>query len=96
MRNAHLRVRAFGEWIVLDGRDKVLHFIAMMAASGLLGLVYGTLVSSLACGSMSMAKEIYDRKVKKTDVDLGDLAADCAGIIAGLSIVFYVRIRGLA
>ena len=91
---ARLKIRAFGEWVVLDGKDKVLHFLAMMAASGLLGLVYGTLISSLACGSMSMAKEIYDRKVKKEDVDLGDLTADCMGIIAGIAIVFYVRVMG--
>jgi hypothetical protein len=93
---ARLKIRAFGEWVVLDGKDKVLHFLAMMAASGLLGIVYGTLISSLACGSMSMAKEIYDRKVKKEDIDLGDLTADCIGIITGIAIVFYVRVMGLA
>jgi hypothetical protein len=95
LRNAHLRVRAFGEWVVLDGKDKVLHFIAMGVFSFVFGLAYGTLVSSLACGSMAMAKEIYDRKVKKEDVDLGDLTADCAGIMAGIAIVFYVRVMGL-
>jgi uncharacterized protein YfiM (DUF2279 family) len=96
LKNAHIRVRAFGEWVVLDGRDKAMHFIAMAVFSFVFGLAYGTLVAALACGSMAMAKEIYDRKVKKEDVDLGDLTVDCAGIMAGIAIVFWARVAGLA
>lgn len=96
LKNTQIRVRAFGEWVVLSGRDKAMHFIAMAVFSFVFGLAYGTLVSSLACGSMAMAKEIYDRKVKKEDVDLGDLTADCAGIMAGAAIVFWARVAGLA
>lgn len=96
LKNAQIRVRAFGEWVVLSGRDKAMHFIAMAVFSFVFGLAYGTLVSALACGSMAMAKEIYDRKVRKEDVDLGDLTADCAGIMAGIAIVFWARVMGLA
>jgi len=95
-RKARLKIRAFGEWVFLDGKDKVLHFLFMSVLGALLGLAYGIMTSVLACSSLSMAKEIYDRKVKKEDVDLGDLTADCMGIITGVAIVFYVRVMGLA
>lgn len=95
VRKARLKIRAFGEWVVLDGKDKVLHFLLLGAFSMLTGIVYGILTAVLASSCISMAKEIYDRKVKKEDVDLGDLTADCMGIIAGIAIVFYVRVMGL-
>ena len=95
LRNAHLRVRAFGEWVILDGKDKVLHFLLMAVLGALLSVVYGVIVSVLACTSLSLAKEVYDRKIKKTDVDLGDLTADSAGIIVGLLIFALIEYKRL-
>ena len=73
------------------GKDKVEHFIVTFFGTLLTGLMYKIIIGVFAAGIVSIAKEIYDDKIKKEKIDVWDLTADCGGIICGVLIflIYY-------
>jgi len=64
--------------------DKDKHFIICFILSITLGLLTNLFISFVAVTLISLGKELYDKYIKRTFIDIQDLKVDLVGIIFGL------------
>jgi len=70
--------------------DKIEHFVATMFITVIIS-VFSTLTAGIIVALLfSIFKEIYDKKIKKEDIEVTDLIADALGILFGISIIFLI------
>ncbi len=68
--------------------DKTVHFFVSAAITVVLLTLLPWWVAATVAFAIGLLKELYDWIVRKTSLELGDLAVDAAGI--GLVVVVYL------
>ncbi len=83
---------------LLDGAiygryDKTVHFIASAALSAMLLAVWPWWGAAAVALAVGVLKELYDWLGRKTNIEVGDLAADALGIVLVLFVYALVVAR---
>ena len=70
--------------------DKLLHFTVSLALVVLLSLLMPCAVAEVVTLAVGVMKELYDKYVKRTRIDVLDLVADALGAGTGLIVATLI------